>query len=372
MYLKGISPALSFSDAAELYMKSRSVDAMPGAVSARYVRLNTERSYKQYIDSLNLYFGTTKLENIHWYTLKAYQEARAHGAPPFIRRRRPHEEPGPCPTKTPKINQELRFLVRILKRANSWNAEDEEYYEPLQEDEPEVKRALEPAEQQKWLEVSRMQERWMVVHWYSLLAFDTAMSTNEQRALRLADVNLRQQVISVPWPGSKNKYRHRTIALDNADAAWACERLLARAHDLGSREATDYIFPIFDKRAQAHIPNRQMSVHGIRKLWLEIRDATGLKGFRPYDTRHTSITRMAEAGMPIEVIKAKAGHITDQMNRHYTQISLAAQRRWARIAAQSQFRPGSYAPPDYEQYPERRPPAPCEDGRCGNYKGKIC
>jgi hypothetical protein len=39
---------------------------------------------------------------------------------------------------------------------------------------------------------------------------------------------------------------------------------------------------------------------------------------------------MAEGGVPIAVIMAKAGHISPKMTQHYTQISAQMQRRWAR------------------------------------------
>jgi integrase len=331
-------------------MKMRSVDAAAGSISARYIKENTEHSYEQYIDSLNLFFGDTQLTNIHWYNMKQYQEARVDGAEPFIRRRRPHEEPGPCPAKPAKVNQELRLLKRVMKRANAWTGEDEEFFEELQEDDNEVPRSLSPEEQRHWLDVSRLKERWMGVHWYSLLAFASTMSTNEQRGLRIADINLHQQVISVPWPAAKNRYRHRTIALESSDAIWALERLIGRANDLGAKDGSHYLFPFRDIRKNCYVPDRHMTVNGIRARWEEVREAAGLKWFRPYDTRHTAITRLAEAGLPLEVIKAKAGHISDKMSRHYTQISLSAQRKWMRFA-ENQYRTDNngYAPPAYAQ-----------------------
>jgi hypothetical protein len=64
-----------------------------------------------------------------------------------------------------------------------------------------------------------------------------------------------------------------------------------------------------------------MSNSGLKKLWQEVREATGLLQFRPYDTRHTAITRYAESGTPVAVIMALAGHISPRMNQHYTHIS---------------------------------------------------
>lgn len=364
MYLKSISPDLVFADAAELYMKMRSVEATHGAVTARYIKFNTEHSYLQYITSLNLFFGKTKLRDIHWYTIKAYQEARVAGAEPFIRKRRPFEEPGPCKAKASKANQEVRLLKRVMRRANAWTGEDEEFFEELQEDENEIPRALTPEEQRHWLDISRLRERWMVVHWYSLVAFDTTMSTNEMRGLRIGDVNLHQRVVNVPWPAAKNRYRHRTITVDGSDALWALERLIGRAGELGAHESQHYLFPFRDIHGRIYVPDRHMTVHGIRALWEEVRAASELKAFRPYDTRHTAITRLAEAGVPLEVVKAKAGHISDKMSRHYTQVSMSAQRHWMRVASEHyRTSNGGYAPPAYPNEPPRIPLPPPSPGK---------
>lgn len=74
-----------------------------------------------------------------------------------------------------------------------------------------------------------------------------------------------------------------------------------------------------------------MTSSGLKKLWNELRSVTGLTWFRPYDTRHTAITRMAERGMPIALIMARAGHVSARMSEHYTHISLSAQRKWERF-----------------------------------------
>jgi integrase len=89
-----------------------------------------------------------------------------------------------------------------------------------------------------------------------------------------------------------------------------------------------YLFPIRRVRDE-YDPTQPMSTSGLKKLWQEVREASGLTWFRPYDTRHTGITRQAEHGVPIEIIKAKAGHVSNRMSQHYTHVSLAAQRKWA-------------------------------------------
>lgn len=327
--------------AAALWLDSRSFRAAPGSISARYIRESTEKSYQAYVNSLNLFFASLPLERIHLGHLRQYQEARVSGAAPFIRFRRPQDAkphkladgseipakgPTPCPASPKKANQELCILKMIMRRAGCWQGELDEFFEPFAEDEPEVPRALTPEEQQRWLDVAAYNSRWAVVFWYSVLAFETSMSTNEMRSLRIGDVNLAHRLVCVPAAGAKNRYRQRTIPIVSGQGLWAVEQLLCRAGDLGAKEPQHYLFP-FRKPPADYIPARPMTLSGIKRGWEDVRHASGLTWFRPYDTRHTAITRWAEAGVAPEIIRARAGHVSPRMMLHYTHISEAAQRR---------------------------------------------
>jgi integrase len=331
--LSCISADLPFSVASALWLESRSFRAAPGAISARYIRKSTEKSYRQYVNSLCLFFGQLRLNKIHLGHMREYQEARVTGAPPFVRRRRPNKnvEPGPCPASPKKANQELSILKMILRRAQCWTEEMDEFYERFDEDESELPRALTAEQQRLWLDVSLFKPRWHIVHWYSMLAFETSMSTNEIRALRIGDVNLYHGILSVPPAGGKNKYRVRTIPLYSADVKWAAEQLLARARDLGGVDPQHFLFPW--RRPPADFdPTKPMTVSGIKKLWEEVQNASGFNGkkgprFRAYDTRHTAITRWAEGGMHIAEIMAMAGHMTRRQTEHYTHITHAVKMK---------------------------------------------
>jgi hypothetical protein len=60
--------------------------------------------------------------------------------------------------------------------------------------------------------------------------------------------------------------------------------------------------------------------------------AAGIPWLRPYDLRHTAITRLAEAGTPTQVIMSMAGHVTLRMQQHYTAVSLMSRRGWVNAA----------------------------------------
>lgn len=358
--IRSISPETEFAAAAARWIKARSINALPGSITARYIRENTEESYQQYIRTLSLFFQGHILNQIHLGHFATYQRARLVGADPFIRYRRPQDAKDkmvggvlvpakgktPCPAKSKKVNQELGLLKHILQRANCWTGEMEEAYEPLLDDEDEVPRALTPEQQAKWLDVSRLKSDWDTVHLYSIAVFGTCLATNEIRGLRLGDVNLFQRIVTVRRKTAKNKERARTIELVGSDVLWAFERLIERARDLGAGEFHHFLFP-WRVKVGEYDPCRSMSESGIKVAWNEVRVASGLEWFRQYDCRHTAITRLAESGVPIDVIMARAGHVSEKMRRHYTHISQSAQRRWMEHAYSQSLPPRIQPQPTY-------------------------
>ncbi len=353
-----ITPDMTFADAAREWLKSVAPVAADGSRIGGYIRSTTKRDYERKLRSVCLFFGEMRLCDIRLDHLTAYQRARAEGAEPFVRLRHPYDKhPRPCPAKPQQVNQELTHVVRILKRTGLWGEHLKDLYRELREEIPQIQRALTPEEQQRWLKTARSHTRWNLVYWWSLLTFDTCMSTNEIRGLRLGDINLQQRMVRVPVEASKNAHRHRDIEVAGEDAIWALEQLVARANSLGACAPHHYLFPFIVTRSKRAFADRQMTESGLKKPWEEVRQASGLVWFRMYDTRHTAITRLAEAGVPIMVIMKRAGHISMRMTQHYTHISdktqveavRKAQRYNGGLGIQGDFShsrpPTRYAPP---------------------------
>jgi len=226
------------------------------------------------------------------------------------------------------IRKEMSLMVRILKSAGCWTDEEKTCFQMVAPVERDVQRAMSPEEQALFLRVANSRVEWQHIYWYAVLALQTTASTNELRGLRLGDIVLEQGVLQVRRESSKNKYRIRTIPLVTPQVVWALEQLLARAKDRGSVLPHHYLFakrvggPVYD-------PNQMMGETGLKVPWGEVRSAAGVPWLRMYDLRHTAITRMAEAGTPIQVIMSFAGHMTLRMQQHYTTISLMSKRKWA-------------------------------------------
>jgi integrase len=321
MHATFISDTLPFSEAADTWIATRDID---GNERTRLVKPRTLKDLRQYKRALDRFFRDIPLKEIHVGHLRSYQSHRAKGelgdpeADAAV-------EVGPN-----KINQELGMLVRVIKAAGAWGRELEDLYEPLQYEESDIARAMTPQEQERFLKVAASRPEWQVVYWYSLLALRTTATNCELRGLRLGDIDTVSAIIYIRRATSKNKYRQRTIPLID-DAAWAVSQLLARAHSLGCKEPQHYLMPFRVCKGDWDIM-RSMTNSGLKKPWDEVRTAAGIPWMRIHDLRHTAITRMAEAGVPIMVIMSFSGHLTRKMIQHYTHISDSAQRQAAEAA----------------------------------------
>jgi integrase len=341
-----ITDDLTFEEASERYLRSRTIVGIADGLTRRhsryapqYIGKKTMHGYEQYVKTLNLFFASTPLRDIDADRLRAYQHARLLGSEPFIRYRLPHHAKSrtvngvvlppkgktSCPAGSVKVNHELTFLQTILRRAGLWKPPLSDQYEPLHVAPTEIPRALTGEQEHEWLTASRSLERLWPVHWYSVLALHTCMGTNELASLKLGDISLESGVLTVPIEGAKNRFRHRTIPLDE-QATWAVKNLMIRAQACGTTEPTHYLFP-FRVGNGPWDPTRPMSDSGLKKAWIEVQAMTGLTWFRRYDLRHTAITRFAENGVPLQVIMSFAGHISAQMTQHYTHISTQTQLR---------------------------------------------
>ena len=121
----------------------------------------------------------------------------------------------------------------------------------------------------------------------------------------------------------------------------AVEGLVRRAVGFGAHRAEDYVFPFGGGSRRGDLDvSLPMTKFGLKATWNHIRDYAGFNWLRPYDMRHTAITRMAENGVPIAVIMSFSGHIKPQMQQHYITISMQAKRE-AAFEAWQKFPPSS-------------------------------
>ena len=290
--------------------------------NARYISERTEWDYRQYARALGKFFGGIPLREIHPGHLREYHRGRA-----FCDQGAAHWQK---PAGANRIRKEIGLLIRVMKSAGAWTEELDRGFQPLAPVHSDVSRAMSPEEQELFLRVAGSRQRWALIYCYAVVALQTTASTNELRGLRLSDIDTTQGFVQVRSATAKNKYRIRTIPVATPEAERCLGRLLARARQLGSDRPEHYLFPLRLSRCE-YDPTQPMSDSGLKKLWDEVRDAAGMRWLRPYDLRHSGLTRMAEHGVPVHVMMAYAGHMSMRMQQHYVSISSAAMREWAQL-----------------------------------------
>jgi len=306
-------PGMLFKDAAHNFLEG--IDAPVPHDKARYKAFRTVRDYRTKIKALNKFFGELELNEIHLGNFRAYQKARLTNGDGVWKH----------PAGSRKVNAELGIVERFLRLSGCWTPELERYYNRLIEDEGDIPRALEPDEQEHFLDTAQSNPDWHIILWYSLLALHSGFSSDELRTLRQGDVALRHQIIAVNRRYGKNKYRRREIPVTDGRCLWALERLLDRSYELAGRSPELHLFPFRLSRGNFD-GTRHMSETGIRKQFEAVRSSANVPWFQLNGWRHTAFTRWAEAGIPIATMMARGGHTSPKMTAHYTHISMQAER----------------------------------------------
>lgn len=358
--LTALGADLPFPEAFRVWMEKRSIQVNGTRAEINYLARDSERDYRTCARALEHYFAGMRLNEIDAGHLVEYQNMRAtnpadargefrllrgrgvHG--PFATRElaeawaKAHTRGGgpgyeltrtlwPRPAGANAIRKEVALLMRILRAAKLWTEEESKLVPRVRAEEPDVARAMTQEEQHRLLHVAASRLEYRFIYQYAIVALQTTAGPNELRSMRLSDVLLQNRVIQIPRRGAKNKYRARTIPLCTEDAVWAMQGLLDRARELGSVDPAHYLFPFRVMRVRWD-PARPMTESGLKKHWNVVRRAAGMPELRVYDLRHTGITRMAEAGVPLPVAMSYAGHMTQKMQQHYISICMASQRGW--------------------------------------------
>jgi integrase len=327
-----LSASMVFTEAASAFLDSRTAPVTHGRI--QYIGNNTFKDYAKKLKALGVFFAGLRLDEIHIGHISQYQRARSQGEG-FTRKL--GRQIISSPAGAQKINSELALLQRVMKLAGAWTPELEKFYMPFQVMETDIPRALSPDEQDRFMMVASSNPEWHPIWWYSLAAVHLTFSSDEMRTIRIGDINLTHQIVGVNRRYGKNKFRRRDVPISDGACIWALTRLIERARTLtGSTQPHHFLFPgrlvrnVFD-------PETHMSETGLRKPFEAVRDKAELPWFQLNGWRHTSITRLAAAGVPIATIMRRAGHVTAKMSAHYTHISEQEER--LAITAASQRKP---------------------------------
>ena len=140
--------------------------------------------------------------------------------------------------------------------------------------------------------------------WYTEFMLQTAMRTGEVRALRWADIKENKVLVHSNWTlthgykDSTKTNKKRWVPLNSK-----CQAIL----DQLPRD-NESIFPWNRLAFQSYFRKKLQPLH-----------ATGLIShlYRPYDCRHTAISRWIEAGIPVPQVANWAGNTSEVIFKHY-------------------------------------------------------
>jgi integrase len=283
-----------FEDAADLWLEERKLTNKPGTI----------KCYQDYIARLRTYFVSMKLADIQSWHLIRYQKEKKdkyHAA---------------------SINHDCNTLLQILGRAGL-RQEVEEHYRPLPVPQWQPPKVLSEVEEDAFFKIAGTNPDWALAYYVASLTNNTSASGKELRLLQLKDIELENDppILTVPRD-MKTPHRHRRIPL-NERGRIQLERLLDRAHSLGSTRPDHYLFPFRDKRSKVYDPTRPSSESWLKYQWKKMVNAALAQnaiGFpiKPHNLRHQIITKLLEDGQPEEVVRAIAGHVSRKMMEHYS------------------------------------------------------
>lgn len=140
--------------------------------------------------------------------------------------------------------------------------------------------------------------------WYTEFMLQTAMRTGEVRALMWDDIKENKILVHQNWTlthglkSSTKTNKKRWVPLNGK-----CQQILASL-----TQDNEFIFP-WDRLAfQSYF----------RKKLKPLYDTDLISHlYRPYDCRHTAISRWIEAGIPVPQVAAWAGNTSEVIFKHY-------------------------------------------------------
>ena len=140
--------------------------------------------------------------------------------------------------------------------------------------------------------------------WYTEFMLQTAMRTGEVRALQWSDIKENKILVHSNWTlthgykDSTKTNKKRWVPLNSR-----CQAILEQL----PRE-NECIFPWNRLAFQSYFRKKLQPLHGV-----------GLIShlYRPYDCRHTAISRWIEAGIPVPQVANWAGNTREVIFKHY-------------------------------------------------------
>lgn len=278
-----------------------------------YLRDRTFAMYEHHVSTLGKFFGEIPVGKIHIGHLRQYQLARLGN----------HNEAWKNKAGPSLIRHELWIVQAVLKRAGRWKYVAP-HYEPLPLPKVGKPKVMTVQEEKRLFDVAQTDPDFELAFLAAGLTVSTSAAGSELRNIRLRDIalNIPKPSVTVDAGTAKNQGRARTIPL-NPTAIFIIERCVARARAKGCIHPDHYLFP---KRIVRGIwdPYTPATTSWLRVSFKALREAADLPWLTPHCLRHQCITKLLENGAPHETVRAIAGHVSEEMMKHYSHIRYSA------------------------------------------------
>lgn len=304
---------LSNDPDALLHLKFPSAAANWLATRKPYLRERTYAMYEHHVSTLGKFFSEIPVGKIHIGHLRHYQLARLGN----------HDKKWKNCAGPSLIRHELWIVEAVMKRAGRWKYLAP-YYEPLPLPPSKKPKVMTVQEKKRLFDIAQTDPEFELAFLAAGLTVNTSAAGSELRNIRIRDLalNIPKPSMTVDADTAKNGSRARTIPL-NGTAVMLVERCLARARPKGSVHPDHYLFPRRIVRGLWD-PYKPASSSWLAQSFKAMREAADLPWLTPHCLRHQCITEMLENGAPPEVVRAVAGHVTEQMMMHYSHIRYSA------------------------------------------------
>jgi integrase len=310
---------LPFRLAAGVWLKESAQAVQNGNLSPK---AHEQREY--YVRTLEDFFGTTPLEEIHIGNIETYVDERLKTP----RKTNPKADGKQLILPEVKyvgascVRHEVTCLGQILDRGGLWD-EIKKHYHPPKLRKSTVGKALEDEQQTRLFTVACSNRRWKVAYWGSLITAQTAADHGEIRHLHLNDVDLGRPTLRIR-DGLKNEHRDRIVELKELpDVRWALGQILKRYFRICKQlhiepDPEHYILP---GRHHGERYDPTICMGSWKKAWGALREKAGMPKLRMKDLRHHALTKLLENPENSErTIIEIAGHVSKEMWGVYSHI----------------------------------------------------
>lgn len=221
------------------------------------------------------------------------------------------------------INEEVGFLLRLLPVAQSGaiRAQLRQQKSLKLKITKRVGKAFSIEEKEGLTKAAKGAKRSKGIYLATMLAQHAGLRDKEIRTLQWNRFDLVKRMLTV-GESKTAAGTGRTIPLNEELLSVAVEYSKWYTERFGMAMPEWYVFP-FGRPAPQDPTKPQTS---LKTAWRNARSSANVTG-RWHDNRHTFVTDLAESGVGDQVIQELAGHVSQDMVRHYSHVRTEAKRK---------------------------------------------